>query len=193
VQNVKRSLSSPSTTGSVEKALAARPIPGFRVGELVSLWEPEIADKAIQHVMPKKLQYKWNGPFAIEERENDHYYIHRKGKRILANPGRLRKYYTWTNDPWENEEDQDKPPGKDIDSGEIEVGDMIVVSLKTTAKMSRPFAVGKVTAIREHGIYLIHWHGNVLRKLEGTYRPEWVIATEDGSRVNIMLKNSTVK
>jgi hypothetical protein len=42
--------------------------------------------------MPRKLQYKWNGPFAIEERENDHYYINRKGKRVLANPGRLRKY-----------------------------------------------------------------------------------------------------
>ena len=130
--------------------------------------------------MPKKFQYRWNGPFAIDEREGDHYYVTIKGVKTLVNPGRLRKYYTWTDDPWENEEEQAIRPGKEIDSGEVEVGDMIVVALTMTEKMSRPFAVGRVIHKRNEDDFLIHWYGNTSRQLEGTYRPEWRVKDGDG-------------
>jgi transposase InsO family protein len=59
-------LTAHATDKQVQAALAKRPIPGFRAGELVSYWEPEIVDKDIKHRMPKKFQYRWNGPFAVD-------------------------------------------------------------------------------------------------------------------------------
>jgi hypothetical protein len=174
-------LTASATDEQVRKALSKRPVPGFEVGELVSYWEPEIVDKAITHVMPKKFQYRWNGPFSILEREGDHYYVEIKGKKTLVNPGRLRKYYTWINDPWENEEIQEEQPGKAMNTGEIEVGDMVVVPLVTARKSSRPFAIGRVIAIRERDDFLVHWYGNATGKLEGTYKPEWHVSNGVGS------------
>jgi hypothetical protein len=171
-QKYQLGLTSDATQLEVEKALAKRPVPGFGLGELVSYWQPEIVDKDITHVMPKKLQYRWNGPYPVLERENDHYYVEIKGVRTLVNPGRLRKYYKWVNDPWENEGEHYPQPGRQLDSGEVGVGDLIVVALTTTKRNSRPFAIGRVLEIEE-GNFSIHWFGNANHKLEGTYRPEW--------------------
>ena len=166
-------LPSSATHLEVEQALAKRPIPGFHVGDLVSYWQPEIKDTGINHVVPKKFQYRWNGPFPVLEREDVHYYVEIKGKRTLVNPGRLRKYYTWVNDPWEQEEEQERRLVAQMDTGEVETGDLVVVALTTHAGNSRPFAVGRVSEVSETGIYQVHWMGNTTGQLEGTYRPEW--------------------
>ena len=146
----------------------------------MSYWEPEIVDKDVQHKMPKKFQYRWNGPFAVGERDGDHFNINVTGVKALVNPGRLRKYYTWTDDPWENEAEHALRPGKSIDSGEIEQGDMIAVALTMSETSSRPFAIGRVIAKRGIDDFLIHWFGNVTGKLEGTYKPRWNVRDGDG-------------
>ena len=172
-----------ATQAEVASALARRPVPGFGQGELVSYWKPEAVDPDIEHIMPKKLQYRWEGPYTIQGRENDHYLMDRKNKVILTNPGRLRKYLTWTNDPWEGEENEPVELGKPMDTGVIEEGDMIVIALEMTHDMTRPFAIGKVLADRGSDGYLIHWYGNSTRELEGTYRPEWWVGTGRERRV----------
>ena len=118
-QRYQLGLTSQATQQQVEEA--RRPIPGFRAGDLVSYWQPEIADRAITHVMSKKLQYRWNGPYPVLERENDHFHVEIKGVRTLVNPGRLRKYYKWVDDPWEREGDGLRRPGRQLNSGEVEV------------------------------------------------------------------------
>jgi hypothetical protein len=54
-QRVQLHLRSSATEQEVEEALMKRKAPGFQKGELVSLWEPEIADAAIRHRMPISL------------------------------------------------------------------------------------------------------------------------------------------
>ena len=106
--------------------------------------------------MPKKFQYRWNGPFPVLERKEDHYYVEIKGKRTLVNPGRLRKYHTWVDDPWEQEESQEQRLVARMDTGEVATGDLVVVALTTHKGNSRPFAVGRVIEIESAGNYQIH-------------------------------------
>ena len=82
-------LTASATDEQVRAALEKRPIPGFRVGELVSYWEPEIKDKDIEHVMPKKFQYRWNGPFAIGEREGKKLLCDDQGCENLGQPRKI--------------------------------------------------------------------------------------------------------
>ena len=70
--------------------------------------------------------------------------------------------------------------GRELDVGDIEVGDMVIVALVATATMSRPFAIGRVLDRRSNKTLLIHWYGNELRQLEGTYRPEWQVPVGKG-------------
>jgi hypothetical protein len=183
-QKYQLGLTSKATQQEVEKALARRPIPGFGVGELVSYWQPEIVDKDITHVMPKKFQYRWNGPYPVLERENDHFYVEIKGVRTLVNPGRLRKYITWVSDPWESEGTGLIQPGRQLDCGEPEVGDLIAVALTTGRNNSRPFAIGRVIGLNDDESYSIHWFGNAKNQLEGTYRPEWRVC-ENGKDTKV--------
>ena len=62
----------------------------------------------------------------------------------------------------------------------MEVGDLIAVALTMSEEMSRPFAIGRVLRKRDEDDYLIHWYGSTSRKLEGTYRPEWVVKDGEG-------------
>jgi hypothetical protein len=190
---VQLGLRSGATQSEVDKALMDRPIPGFRVGELVSYWEPEIAEKEIEHVIPRKLQYRWTGPHKIDRREGNHYYIHRKGEVRQVNPGRLRKYHSWTEDQLEggkeSEVDQEQAQegvlggseSQELDVGP-QVGDMVIVALQLTKRQSRPFIVGKVMAARPGSQYLLRWFGNEQGDMSGTYRPRWDVVDSSGQK-----------
>jgi hypothetical protein len=178
-QRVQLGLRAGATDSEVAEALASRPIPGFRPGDPVSYWDPEIADKAIEPVMPKKLQYRWTGPHLVEKREGDHYYIARRGKSTLASPGRLRAYETWCHEPVvEQPHAEDQAPESKVP----ELGQMVVVPLETRVGRSRPFAVGKITAVRRGGAFLIHWFGNPHGQMEGAYRPAWRVRVADAGQ-----------
>ena len=97
-KRVQLNLSSKATTEEVEQALDNRKIPEFLLGELVSFWEPEAKDVDILNVIPQKLQNRWQGPYCIISRDGDHYEIDRRGVRLLVNPNRLRRYYSWISD-----------------------------------------------------------------------------------------------
>jgi hypothetical protein len=111
------------------------------------------------------------GPFEVDERSGDHYYVTRRGERMLVNPGRLRKYHLWTEDPWEDE-DYTEPP-QEMDEGHPSVGDLVAIGLTLDKNSTRPFAIGKILKISDQGIHDVHWFGNRDRNIEGTYRPEW--------------------
>ena len=172
-QKVQLHLRASATIDEVEKALAMRETPGYQENELVSYWVPEIADKQIKHKMPKKFQYRWEGPYNVTEKYGDHYYIVRKGVKTLVNPGRLRKYHLWAEDSLDDEANDEPPDGTEMDIGEPKIGDLIAISLNPRPGSERPFAVGKILNISNIGAYEIHWYGNSSKELEGTYRPEW--------------------
>ena len=130
-------------------------------------------DTDITVKMPKKFQYRWTGPFKIVDRDGDHYNIDKNGKRVLVNPGRLRPYFHWAEEPWEGDEDEDEENSRYLDEGEPKVGDMVIVALLPEPGFERPFAVGEIIEITNSAEYILHWYGNRDFKIEGTYRPEW--------------------
>jgi transposase InsO family protein len=174
---VQLGLRSGATDKDVAAALAKRPIPGFSKGELVSYWVPEIADKNIKHVMPRKLQYRWDGPHEIVSRSGNHYYIARNGTSILASAGRLRKYHQWHEDTVEQIVEGEQIS---VEVREPTVGDLVITPLRMRVDMSRPFAVGQILAQRPQGAFLVRWYGNELNDMGGTYRPAWRIQDSSG-------------
>jgi transposase InsO family protein len=173
-KRVQLGLKSSASNEQVAEALMRRQVPEFAEGDLVSFWEPEAADTDLDHVMPKKLQYRWSGPHQILERDGDHYYINRRGERLQVNPGRLRTYHKWSDEPVGRQLEQDPEAVTQIAQGEPTVGQMVVIPLELRLDMSRPFAVAKIKAVREDGSYLVDWWGNRDSRMEGTYRPGWV-------------------
>lgn len=172
-RRVQLGLKANASDAQVAEALSKRQVPVFTEGELVSLWEPQSADPDLDHVMPKKLQYRWSGPYKVLERDGDHYYINRRGERLQANPGRLRTYHKWSEEPveWAHEEAESETH---IGRGAPTPGQLVVIPLELRRDMSRPFAIARIEAVREDGTYLVWWWGNRDNVMEGTYRPGWV-------------------
>ena len=59
---------------------------------------------------------------------------------------------------------------------------MIIIALRAKPGRERPFAVAKIVDIDEKGLYLVHWHGHLDNKVEGTYRKGWRVPERGSSR-----------
>jgi hypothetical protein len=181
-QKLQLGLPPGATEEEIEKQLKLWSTPDFQPGDLVSYWEPEGVDK--DYAKPKKLQYKYTGPHKILSRDGNHYYIQRRGKKVLANPNRLRRYHTWAyregQDQPVEEHGGDHPPYVDPDESfrsatdKPEMGDMVVLRLEASEEQPAPFAVGQILAVRDQEEVMLQWYGNSTESWENTFRPGWL-------------------
>ncbi len=151
----------------------------LKVGDLVSYWQPEGKDSGVDHVVAKKLQYRYKGPYRILKKDDDHFVINRDGKECLVNPNSLRYYHTWEEHPFEQEEEfniggENPSTVHRNPQRELAKGDFVIIRLTTTRNNPRPFLVGRVLAKRPQNEILIHFYGNNTGTIDGVTRPGWI-------------------
>lgn len=150
----------------------------FQPGELISYWEPEQADK--EHWKPKKLQFRYRGPYPVVRQDGDHYIVDRRGTEVTVNPNRMRKYYIWDEDellegvlgpsnsqpPQENHSHANPTPAP-------AVGQLVIVRRDMTREQPLPFQTARVIG-SEGGSLHVQWLGNRRGETLGTYHNGWL-------------------
>lgn len=152
----------------------------YSVGDQVSYWTQETATPG--EYRPEKLEYRYSGPWSVTKVSEDERFVTidtcRFGTEVKCNPDRLRRYYSWTHEPFGKEQDETKeePHGWRRDD-EPEVGEMVVV---WPVKGRQPFKVGRLIRKEATGKVIVWWFqiGNHTSDMEGTRRPGWVLRRE---------------
>ena len=104
----------------------------------------------------------------------------------MANPNRLRKYYTWEDAPVElgRGDDLNLPP----ESGEFQntsikpkVGQLVAVREGRSPRIT--FRVAKIASEdAQSGRFTLQWYGNDRDKSEGPWRPGWIESAQVGAK-----------
>jgi hypothetical protein len=178
-ERVQLGLGARASDQEVEEARSKYERVSFQPGELISFWEPEAADK--EHWKPKKLQFRYRGPYPVVRKDGSHYIVNRRGKEILVNPNRMRKYYVWDEEyldddvqgPSRLDRPQSRQQGHVNPTPSPQPGQLVVVRHCMSRDQPFPFRVAKVLG-SEDDLLRVQWFGNRRNELVGPYHGGWL-------------------